>query len=288
MLAHMPEPTGVVGDAMIARGGKDAAPRVRLIAMGSFAVNADCQWPRHQHLEYEAIVPIRGRYRARINAIELAVPVGHLLLLKPMDWHQDLLARGTRYWSLQFALVDASLRTAGGWFRDGLPIDRQVCRAPREAVALLQRMRDEIARGDGLSALIQDAIAGEFAWRVARAFDRAALAPGLIAGHDDDGFATRLERWFQSRLHERVGVDEMARAMGMGRSALSAACQRHLGLSPARAFMRFKLDRAHELLTRTGMSVNEVADHLGFENQFHFSRAFKRRWNVPPSRVGRG
>lgn len=284
----MSDPHGVVGEALVAGAGTNVAPRVRLISLGIYDVSGDCQWARHQHLDYEAIVPIRGRYRARIDALELAVPVGDLLLIKPMDWHQDLLAKGTRYWALGFALVDASLRTAGGWFRAGLPIDRQICRAPREARILLERMRDETARGDGLSTPIQDAIAGEFVWRVARAFDRDALAPGLVAGRDVDAFTPRLERWFQSRLHDRVGVDEMARAMGMGRSALSAACRRHLGVSPARAFMRFKLDRAHELLARTAMSVLEVSEHLGFENQFHFSRAFKRRWNVPPSRVRPG
>jgi AraC-like DNA-binding protein len=264
------------------------APRPRLQWLGFFETSARYVYRRHQHLDFELIIPTRGRYRCRIDDTELALAPGQALLVKPRDWHEDLLEAGVGYWALGFTLGDGSLRTVGGWFRDGIDPRAQVCSPPRrELEPLLERMRAETERGDAFSPLVQDAILAELAWRLARAFPTVSLAPSLRGTSSEAAFAARLERLFAARVDRRLGVGEMARALGMGRAALAAACRRHLGLTPAKAFARYRLDRAHALLTRTAMSVAEVSAHLGFENPFHFSRAFKRRWGRPPSTVAR-
>jgi AraC-like DNA-binding protein len=281
----MPDP---IRSTMLFRGGGATAARPRLISLGQYETAERYQWPRHQHVAFEAILPTRGRYRCRLNGAEFEVARGAALLVKPGDWHEDLLDRGSVYWAMSFTLADAALRTVAGWFRDGIAPARQVCMPPRgELEALLARMRAESARGDAFAPLLQDAMLAEFAWRLARAFPADVLAPALLGELPERSFAARLERAFAAHIHQRFPVPAMARALGLSRTALTDACRLQLGLAPAKAFARYRLDRAYTLLTRTEMSVVEVSEHLGYENPFHFSRAFKRRWGRPPSAVAK-
>jgi transcriptional regulator GlxA family with amidase domain len=44
-----------------------------------------------------------------------------------------------------------------------------------------------------------------------------------------------------------------------------------------------RLEKARELLLQTDIPVTQIADHVGFLNPAHFSRAFSKRFGVAPS-----
>ncbi|NQZ70101.1 MAG: helix-turn-helix transcriptional regulator [Lentisphaeria bacterium] len=46
---------------------------------------------------------------------------------------------------------------------------------------------------------------------------------------------------------------------------------------------QLRLNKAKILLATTSLYVAEVADKVGFSNQFHFSRQFKKMFGVSPS-----
>jgi len=56
------------------------------------------------------------------------------------------------------------------------------------------------------------------------------------------------------------------------------------GKSPKRFYDELRLAAAAEMLRAGGMNVSQVADALGYSSPFHFSREFRRRRGVPPSR----
>jgi AraC-like DNA-binding protein len=70
--------------------------------------------------------------------------------------------------------------------------------------------------------------------------------------------------------------------MRMSASALTQRCRAALGAAPAQALAAYRMDHAAALL-HSGMRVKEVAEALGYADQFHFSRAFKRRHGKAPS-----
>ena len=55
-----------------------------------------------------------------------------------------------------------------------------------------------------------------------------------------------------------------------------------LGIGPAEAQRRLRLDRAATLLARTNLRIQEVADETGFANPFHFTRAFRTAYGCAP------
>jgi AraC-like DNA-binding protein len=56
-----------------------------------------------------------------------------------------------------------------------------------------------------------------------------------------------------------------------------------LGYSPVQTVRLARLERAAVLLVRSNYTVQQVADLCGFSSPYHFSRAFKARFGLPPS-----
>ncbi len=90
-------------------------------------------------------------------------------------------------------------------------------------------------------------------------------------------------------MHERLRdgwpVAEMARSAGMSVRSFRDAFRAATGRSPKAYYDVLRLNTANQLLRLGLYSVGEVADQLGFSSPFHLSRAFRRHFGMPPSRV---
>ena len=76
----------------------------------------------------------------------------------------------------------------------------------------------------------------------------------------------------------------LADAIGVSLSQLERLCQAHLRSSIADIYFHIRLDHAAHLLRSTTHSITAVSLQCGFATASHFSRAFKARFGMPPSR----
>lgn len=246
--------------------------------MALLAADRRAAYPRHQHRDHEVIVPLRGAYRCLLRGAAIALGADEVLLVAPGDWHEDRLPAGERHIGVWFTLGRTPL------LRSGLPPAAQVARPPAAAVrALVARLLDEQRRSDGFSARLQEASCLELFWLLVRALPADALAPGFLAATRDQDLRRRLEALLERHHRRPPGVEALAGELGLSPRAFTAACRRLTGLSPARALATHRLGRARALLAQTALSVKEVAAHLGFADQHHFSRAYKAVFGTPPS-----
>ncbi len=242
--------------------------------------------PRHQHMNYEVIFVDRGLYRCRHNEINLTLGKNGLLIVKPGDWHTDVFnAKYLRYFGLEF-----SLNTAPGMpisiFRDGTSVDRQHFIANRaDFLPLIEKIRQESRIGDFVSAHIQDALVLEFFYRMVREIPRDILSNCYTAISHEASFSASLFSVINEQLTRKLNVGGLASTLGVSESSLAHKCREILHCSPARLFRLVKMHRAMQMLKSTDMLVKEVSDYLGFENQFHFSRTFKKTFGKAPSNI---
>lgn len=59
------------------------------------------------------------------------------------------------------------------------------------------------------------------------------------------------------------------------------------GMSPKEWLLSLRIERAGDLLRETAMSIGEIADRLGYDDVYHFSRQFKQKTGLSPSRFRR-
>ena len=84
-----------------------------------------------------------------------------------------------------------------------------------------------------------------------------------------------------SRLAGPPTLEELAEAVGLGPFALSRAFSAAYGLPPHAYLNQLRVDRARGLLA-AGRAPAEVAAEVGFTDQAHLSRHFRRHLGVPP------
>jgi AraC-like DNA-binding protein len=78
-------------------------------------------------------------------------------------------------------------------------------------------------------------------------------------------------------------VEELSRELYMNRVSVYRRIFALTGKSPIEFIRAMRLQRAAELLTKTGKSITEVAYEVGFNNPKYFARYFKMAYNVLPS-----
>ncbi|HEY1724776.1 MAG TPA: AraC family transcriptional regulator [Steroidobacteraceae bacterium] len=89
-------------------------------------------------------------------------------------------------------------------------------------------------------------------------------------------------------LHEnpamRWTVGELARRVGLSRSALGERFNALVGTPPMQYLTRWRVSLAASKLRQSGASMLHVAHEVGYESEAAFNRAFKREYGVPPAR----
>jgi AraC-like DNA-binding protein len=87
----------------------------------------------------------------------------------------------------------------------------------------------------------------------------------------------------REHLSGKVTVEQMARAAFLSPSRFHALFRAKIGSAPMQYVRELRIGEARRKLSATQMSIAEVAAAIGFANQFHFSREFKRATGLAPT-----
>jgi len=80
-----------------------------------------------------------------------------------------------------------------------------------------------------------------------------------------------------------ISVAELAKALGMGRTAFLTLFHRETGSSPQRFSRKKRLEKACMLLHFSDKTIQEIAEETGFCERYHFSRMFKQEYSYGPA-----
>jgi len=100
----------------------------------------------------------------------------------------------------------------------------------------------------------------------------------------DDPEVAQAIRLIREHACRGLRVVEVADAMGLSRRALQQRFQRVLRRTPKQELTRVRIDRAKMLLTQTDLSVEQIAQRVGFTAFEYFVRAFRRETGQTPLR----
>lgn len=102
-----------------------------------------------------------------------------------------------------------------------------------------------------------------------------------MAGIADPQVADAL-RFIRAHAVEKIGVEDVARALDISRSTLERRFLQMLGRSPKQEILRVQLDCAQDLLTRTNLRMAAIAEKAGFQSPGYFCEVFHRRMGCTP------
>jgi AraC family transcriptional regulator len=92
------------------------------------------------------------------------------------------------------------------------------------------------------------------------------------------------EELLRERRADRIGLGELADAVGVHPTYLARVFRAHYGLSVGEYDRRLRLAWAAAELARGEMPLAEIAASAGFADQSHFTRVFRRQVGTTPAR----
>lgn len=108
------------------------------------------------------------------------------------------------------------------------------------------------------------------------------------ASRADGSRADELMRQFIAELsascERERSVEYYAKQLGITPKYLSLICKKKVGVNASKVIDGAVVNKAKELLTHSGMSIQEVSERLNFVSQSFFGKYFKQRTGVSPSR----
>jgi len=91
--------------------------------------------------------------------------------------------------------------------------------------------------------------------------------------------------WIADNLSNELSNAELAERAGVSESHFRRVFLEAMGMTPHRYVLRLRLERVHELLTRTSFSIARIAAQCGFNSQSHMTSCFAAAYGITPARA---
>ncbi len=107
-------------------------------------------------------------------------------------------------------------------------------------------------------------------------------APQII--EEDTLMMEKLMKFIEENIgDENLKIDDMADAVGMGRTVFYGKIKAITGMAPSEFLRTLRMQRAEELIVRSNLTFSEVSFSIGFSDPKYFTKCFKKETGMTPS-----
>ncbi|MDR7142855.1 AraC family transcriptional regulator [Rhizobium sp. BE258] len=165
--------------------------------------------------------------------------------------------------------------------------DVVIVRGEPRLATLMQLLGEETRARRAARELVLERLLEVLLIEALRSGTETTAAPGLGRGLADERLAASLHALHARPAHPWTVADLAAEA-ALSRSAFFARFSRVVGLAPMEYLLAWRMALAKQLLRRRELTMDEVAERVGYGSASTFSVAFTRHAGVPPARYARG
>jgi AraC family transcriptional regulator len=163
-----------------------------------------------------------------------------------------------------------------------LNIEPQYAVCDSHVVALVLNMRSEIEAGSPSGRLYGEALSAALAARLQARFSRDSPLGEPVEAPLSATQLARVSEYIRTNLAADMGVAELAALVNLSPHYFSMLFRRALGVPPHQYVLQERIAEACRLLAAGQMTLSELASSLGFADQSHFSRAFRKITGMTP------
>nr|WP_294351448.1 AraC family transcriptional regulator [uncultured Clostridium sp.] len=94
----------------------------------------------------------------------------------------------------------------------------------------------------------------------------------------------KILKYLHLNIESEISLEKLAEDLNLSASYISSCFKKQMGISIMKYAKKIRIDRAKVLLTTTDISILDLSVSLGFYDQSHFSKTFKKFTGVSPSK----
>src|SRR5258708_24294611 len=146
-------------------------------------------------------------------------------------------------------------------------------------------LRAGVQSGDALDRMYGEGLSTALAAHLLREYGAATLKPKIGNGGLTREKLVRAVEYIQNQLDTELTVSGIAHAVGMSPNYFGKLFKESTGQAPHQYVVEARVKKAKELLTTGKFNISEAAHQVGFVDQSHLTRHFKRVFGLPPKRL---
>jgi AraC-like DNA-binding protein len=222
---------------------------------------------------------VEGEGEVRLKDSVHEIPADHFFLIPagtPHTYHSDVKQPWSIYW-IHFAGSKASLFNRSAC--RAIPVERSKSSRISERIGLFSDIFRNLERGFSIETL--EYVNQCLSYLLATFTHINQFREIRIAGEMDP--VTRSINFMIENLDQKLMLDDLAAASGLSVSHYSNIFLARTGHSPIDYFIQLKVQQGCRLLDNSRLLVAEISRKSGYEDQFYFSRIFKKVMGMSPA-----
>lgn len=121
-----------------------------------------------------------------------------------------------------------------------------------------------------------------FSHEIRKSYESSAYFEAEHNPHPDEEI-TQIQIWLQDNYHRNILFPQVADRFGMSVRTLNRRFKKALNKSPLDYLQEIRINTARDLLKTSNLSINEIADKVGYQDTSYFTSLFKKNLSTTPN-----
>ncbi|MCI9188055.1 MAG: AraC family transcriptional regulator [Lachnospiraceae bacterium] len=253
--------------------------------------NEESGYRSHDFLELAYVLSGEGKYR--INDKIYPVKEGDLIMINPGVKHQALLCPEADTPATEFFVGFSNIRISG-CRENHMPLPGGECiihtsgELSQRLLKLCTSMEAENAvRRQGRYFMLKSYLIQLLLLVIREQCEPMERPRGYAFESASKKYvAEQVVTYIEDHYSEKISLDQIAENMYLSPFYISRIFKGETGNTPIRHLINLRLEKARELLEGGYQgSIQEVAALVGYDDAYHFSKLFKKRYGISPSQA---
>ena len=244
----------------------------------------------HREDEFEIHFFLEGSGTFLSNRQRILIENRSLFITQPLEFHSilpDKIEKPITYYAVLFSVdkkIDGDmfqrLREACNGSQKRITVEEGAVQFIFEEIFKMSNSENELLKKSAelLTEGLLYRIFGGSRGKTGQAKQNAHEASAVNAGH-----INRAMKIMEKRVYENLKIEEIAFEMGISCEHFIRIFRQKMNITPMQYFYRLKTKAAAAMICNTSLSIGDISKKFSFENQFHFSRIFKKCTGLCPS-----
>jgi AraC-like DNA-binding protein/quercetin dioxygenase-like cupin family protein len=260
---------------------------VDLVQVGRLFCNPDTVIERHAHLGwYELTIVTGGTGTVEANGVIVPVSEGDIFISLPYDTHAIYsdAAKPLKYDFFSFYPRDDEKRATLESLSAAIyPANKRIVNNDKIGY-LVATVTEEISSNAPDRIEITESAISQIIIYLIRSIK------GISTYHtqhvsDRDMLCFKIMNYIDTHIGTIKNLNDLGDIMNYNYSYLSAIFKSQTGSTICEYFQRKKLEAARQLLIEGKLRISKIAEIFGYSSIYAFSKAFKKKYGIAPSKI---
>ncbi|WP_177735035.1 AraC family transcriptional regulator [Flavobacterium inviolabile] len=258
----------------------------------SFETLTEYPKPAHQHSYFELVYVLDGNGMQCINQNNFAYHPGHLFLITPQDCHSFTIDTPTQFFFLRFN--DIYIRSNALQTDNIKRLEFILQNANHQPGCILKNQTDKSLVRPMVEAIIREYVNRDLYNKeviqqiintliVIVARNIAKYLPEQVTEKSDEKFLAILN-YIQQHIYEpeKIRTEVMSAHFGISEGYLGRYFKKHCNETMQSYITNYKISLIEYRLKHSAKRINEIAVELGFTDESHLNKFFKKQKGIGP------